>query len=86
MNVDMNIIMDSLHKIISDIKGQEFAAKLSDNDIFSLVGVDSIDYVEIMVNFEELYNCDILSLEIDWSEINTKTKLGAMLCNHITKK
>jgi len=60
---------------------KEYEYDTNKNTIFPELGLDSIDYVEMVVFCEEELDIEILELEINWSEINTPYSFIKILLN-----
>ena len=58
---------------------KEYEYEKNKDTVFPDLGVDSIDYVEMVVFCEEELDIEILDLEINWSEINTPSSFIKIL-------
>lgn len=71
-------IISIIVKKIKDIKGKEI--NQDDYDLkFPNLEIDSIDYVEIMIEIEEELKINLLSKEIEWSKISTVNILSDLI-------
>jgi len=71
-------IIKIIVKKIKDIKDKEI--NHNDYDLkFPNLEIDSIDYVEMMIEIEEELKIDLLSKEIEWSKISTVNILSELI-------
>ena len=71
-------VESALNKAILAIK-EDYKNNLDKNSTFPDLGIDSIDYVEIVISCEDFLNINILEKEIDWSNVNTPTLLAKLI-------
>ena len=56
---------------------------LSITENFRNIGVDSIDYVSVVMEIEEYYDIELVEAEVEWHKINTIEKLAEIVNEQI---
>ena len=56
---------------------------ISDNEQFRNIGIDSIDYVSLVMEIEEHYGISLIEEDIPWHTINTIYKLSEVVHERI---
>ena len=67
-------VKKSLKEAIENI-GKVYEYSSNKNTPFPEIGIDSIDYVEMVIFCEESLEIEMLEREIDWSKISTPDSL-----------
>tara|TARA_Y100000592_G_C5474353_1_gene321357 strand:- start:2813 stop:3055 length:243 start_codon:yes stop_codon:yes gene_type:complete len=80
----MNDICKIIENKIFLITNLEALRPLPTNDSFRSIGVDSIDYVSIVMEIEEHYNIELVEADIEWHKINTIYKLAEIVNERIS--
>ena len=79
--------MDDICKVIQQkislIVGLNSLSSLPINQNFRNIGVDSIDYVSVVMEIEEHYGIDLIEAEVEWHKVNTIEKLAEIVNEQI---
>ena len=69
--ITINAVLDILNSIatVSEIPPEQLDIRLSD------YGIDSLEYVRVLVMFEEMFDCEVPDSMINLSEYDTPRKL-----------
>lgn len=79
----MNDICKTIQQKIFLITGLKSPESLSIKENFRNIGVDSIDYVSIVMEIEEHYNIELIEAEVEWHKVNTIEKLAEVVNEQI---
>ena len=71
----MNISIDKLIEVLSSVISDIYFDEISYDEDLSVMGMDSMEFVTIVVALEEEFDCEIPDEKLLISELNTVNKI-----------